>query len=122
MRLQHLQQISQLQHRMAEDMKAISHSIDQFLESATLLPLVREEASATSTRSPSASGLPSDDYICDKQPQHSPNDGHHHDCEESHDRSTLLAPCNKHTCHHREQRPLAEITELRDDMESSQTS
>jgi hypothetical protein len=88
---------------MALGMRSISYLVSQFQEFAKRHLLVRVAESLTSNQSLLRCDLLSGDCICDKQKQHSPNYGHHHDFVELHDQLKLQGLCNKHIDHHRVQ-------------------
>jgi hypothetical protein len=104
---------------MGEGMRSISNLVFQFQEFAKLRPQVRAEASLTSNLFLSMFDQLSDDCICDKRKQRSPNYVHHHDCAELRDQSKLLGLCSKHNDRHREQRVRALRVGLRGDKEFS---
>jgi hypothetical protein len=105
---------------MGEGMRSISNLVYRYQECAMQRPLVRVEASLTSNLFLSRFDQLSDDCICDKQKQRSPNYVHHHDCVELRDQSKLLELCSKHNDHHRAQRVRALRVGLRGDKEFSQ--
>jgi hypothetical protein len=76
-----------VQHQTGEGMRSISNLVFQFQEFAKLRPQVRVEVFSISNQFLSKCDRLSDDYICDKQKQRSPNYVHHHDCVELRDQS-----------------------------------